>query len=89
MSADTGGNSVRSRIGNGLTYFTSFVLMASSAVKFARVPKVAEQMAAVGFSGGKLSSLVVGSRDGLPLEPGGFMPRRWPPIRRLRFRGAG
>jgi filamentous hemagglutinin family protein len=26
------------------------------------------------FSGGKLSSLVAGSREGLPLEPGGFMP---------------
>jgi filamentous hemagglutinin family protein len=26
------------------------------------------------FGGGKTSSLVVGGRDGLPLEPGGFMP---------------
>ena len=32
------------------------------------------QSCAARFAGGKLSSLVVGTRDGLPLEPGAFMP---------------
>jgi hypothetical protein len=33
-----------------------------------------QQSCAARFSGGKLSSLAVGSRDGLPLEPGGLLP---------------
>ena len=33
-----------------------------------------QQSCAARFSGGKLSSFVVAGRDGMPLEPGGFMP---------------
>src|SRR5262249_9190572 len=33
-----------------------------------------QQSCAARYSSGKLSSLVVGSRNALPLEPGGFMP---------------
>jgi filamentous hemagglutinin family protein len=32
------------------------------------------QSCAARYSGGRISSLVAGSREGLPLEPGGFMP---------------
>jgi DoxX-like family len=48
---------MRFRVGSGLLYFTSFVLAASSAAKLARVPKVTAQMAAIGFSGGKLTRI--------------------------------
>ena len=48
---------------------------------FAQLPATPLQAAellrascAARFGGGKTSSLVVGGRDGLPLEPGGFMP---------------
>ena len=49
--------SLRFRVGSGLLYFTSFVLTASSAAKLARLPKVTAQMAAIGFSGSKLTSI--------------------------------
>ena len=48
---------MRFRVGSGLLYFTSFVLAASSAAKLARVPKVTAEMAAIGFSGGKLTRI--------------------------------
>jgi hypothetical protein len=42
------------RTGTVLVYFLSFVLAASAIAKFAQIPKVASQMAALGFNGGKL-----------------------------------
>jgi filamentous hemagglutinin family protein len=39
-----------------------------------QVTSLLRQSCAARYSSGQLSSLVVGSRDGLPFEPGGFMP---------------
>ena len=47
-------NSTRRRIGIVMTYFLGVVLIGSAIAKFLAVPKVAEQMAALGFYGGKL-----------------------------------
>jgi hypothetical protein len=45
---------VRLRTGNGLIYFSSFLLLGSAAAKLLRVQPVAIRMAALGFFGGKL-----------------------------------
>lgn len=45
----------RFRAGSLLTYVLSFLLIGSAIAKFIPVPKVAEQMALVGFAGGRLT----------------------------------
>jgi filamentous hemagglutinin family protein len=39
-----------------------------------QVSSLMNQSCAARYSGGRISSLVAGSREGLPVEPGGFMP---------------
>src|SRR5215468_6470981 len=43
------------RTGRLLSYFISLLLAGSAIAKFIAVPKVAEQMASVGFAGGRLT----------------------------------
>jgi hypothetical protein len=50
---------LRFRVGTGLTYFMSFLLVGSAIAKLAHVPKVATQMAGLGFDGGKLVFIAV------------------------------
>ena len=49
----------RFRIGNILIYVLSMLLAGSAAAKFAHVPNVVSQMAAVGFDGEKLVLIAV------------------------------
>ncbi|MBV9340289.1 MAG: DoxX family protein [Acidobacteria bacterium] len=48
-------NRSRSRLGNTLVYFSGILLIGSSIAKFAHLPKVASQLAAIGFSGNRLT----------------------------------
>ena len=54
ISSSTRRTGIRFRVGNGLTYFLSFLLVGSATAKLAHVPKVVTQMAGLGFDGGKL-----------------------------------
>jgi hypothetical protein len=54
MNASTSSTGVQSRTGAALIYLLSFVLVGSAIAKFAQIPKVASQMAALGFAGNKL-----------------------------------
>ena len=45
--------------GSSFTYFLSFLLTGSAIAKLIPVPKVAEQMALVGFAGGRLTFIAV------------------------------
>lgn len=45
----------RYRLGNVLVYFSGILLVGSSIAKFAHVPKVASQLATIGFSGERLT----------------------------------
>lgn len=49
----------RLRAGNFLIYLFSFLLVGSSVAKLIPVPKVAAQMALVGFAGGRLTFIAV------------------------------
>lgn len=49
----------RFRAGSFLVFFLSLLLTGSSIAKLIPVPKVAEQMAVVGFSGGRLTFIAV------------------------------
>jgi hypothetical protein len=52
-------SSGRFRAGSFLIYLFSFLLAGSSAAKLMPVPKVASQMALVGFAGGRLTLIAV------------------------------
>jgi DoxX-like family len=54
MSTSTRGTGVRFRVGTILIYLLSLLLVGSAVAKFAQIPKVASQMAAMGFDGNKL-----------------------------------
>lgn len=49
----------RFRVGGLLIYVLSLLLAGSAAAKFAHIPKVASQMAAMGFDDGKLMLIAV------------------------------
>ena len=49
----------RYRLGNVLVYFGGILLIGSSIAKFAHVPKVASQLAAIGFGGERLTIIAV------------------------------
>ena len=59
ISSSTPRTRLRFRVGNGLTYLLSFLLVGSATAKLAHVPKVATQMAGLGFDGGKLVFIAV------------------------------
>ena len=59
MSASSRGTETKFRVGTTFIYLLSFVLAGSAAAKFAQVPKVASQMATMGFDGGKLTLIAV------------------------------
>lgn len=57
---NTGNNSMskgRRIVGNILVFFTGFVLVASSIAKFAHVPKLVNELAAMGFDGDRLLAI--------------------------------
>ena len=59
MSASINGTKARVRLGAIFIYLLSLVLVGSAVAKFAHVPKVALQMASMGFDGGKLTLIAV------------------------------
>ena len=60
INSSTHRTGLRFRVGNGLTYFLSFLLVASATAKLAQAPKaVITQMAGLGFDGGKLVFIAV------------------------------
>jgi hypothetical protein len=60
INSSTRRTGLRFRVGNGLTYFLSFALVASAAAKLTHIPKVVTtQMAGLGFDGGKLVFIAV------------------------------
>jgi hypothetical protein len=59
MNQQSRETSARSRIGAILLYLLSFLLAASAAVKFARVPAPAAELAGLGFAGIKLFWIAV------------------------------
>jgi hypothetical protein len=66
----------RYRLGNVLVYFSGILLIGSSIAKFAHVPKVASQLAAIGFSGERLTIIAVleiVSAVLRPLRPAGLL----------------
>src|SRR6267154_5775907 len=52
-------SSARLRAGNFLIYLFSFLLVGSSVAKLIPVPKIASEMALVGFAGGRLTFIAV------------------------------
>lgn len=59
MSGSMNKTGARAWVGRIMIYFLSFVLAASAVAKFAGIPKVASQMAAMGFDGQKLTMIAV------------------------------
>ena|SRR5215813_9777163 len=59
MNASSGSKWTKFGVGTLFSYLLSFVLAGSAAAKFAQVPKVISQMAAMGFDGGKLTLIAV------------------------------
>jgi hypothetical protein len=59
MNTSTRGTGGRGRAGTILIYLLSFVLVGSAVVKFVQIPKVALQMAAMGFEGSRLTFIAV------------------------------
>ena len=49
----------RYRLGNALVYLSGILLIGSSIAKFAHVPKVASQLATIGFGGERLTIIAI------------------------------